>query len=187
MDRERRFRVLYERHQPDVLAYLLRRLNREDALEATAEVFVTLWRRLDDAPVGDEARPWLFGVAHNVLRNRRRSVRRLGRLVARFASASRPDAPLPPELVVLRRAEDEAVLEALGRLRSEDREVLMLRLWEEASFGDVGRVVGCSQHAAEQRYARALRRFRSVWVGTGHVPVLGTDRSLRGQEQIRET
>ena len=75
----------------------------------------------------------------------------------------------------------------LSELRSIDREVLTLRLWEEASFEEVARVVGCSRHAAEQRYARALRRFRSVWDGAGHVPVKGTNRSLRGQEQIRET
>jgi len=187
MDREHRFRVLYRDHQPDVLAYFLRRLGRDDAVEATADVFVTVWRRLDDVPAGDEARPWLFGVAHNVLRNRRRSTRRWRRLVARFGSVNRPDPPPLPELVVVRRAEDDAVLAALDDLRPEDREVLTLRLWEEASFDDIAQMVACSRHAAEQRYARALRRFRSVWDGAGHVPVKGTDRSLRGQEQARET
>jgi len=48
MERERRFRRLYGQHQPDVLAYFLRRLNREDAVEATADAFWTAWRRIDD-------------------------------------------------------------------------------------------------------------------------------------------
>jgi hypothetical protein len=47
-------------------------------------------------------------------------------------------------------------------------------------------VVGCSRHAAEQRYARALRRFRSVWDGAGHVPVTGTNRHRPREEQARE-
>jgi RNA polymerase sigma-70 factor (ECF subfamily) len=187
VDREWRFRLFYERHQPDVLAYFLRRLDREDAVEATADVFLTLWRRLDDVPDGDEARRWLFGVAHNVLRNQRRSLRRLRRLVGRIASAAQRDPPPVPEAVVVRKLEDDAVLGTLGRLRFADREVLRLRLWEEASFDDIGRVIGCSRHAAEQRYARALQRFRSVWAGAGHVPVKGTDRSLYRREQTRET
>ena len=187
MDRGHRFRVLYLEQQPDVLAYFLRRLDREDAVESCAEVFVTLWRRLDQVPDGKDARLWLFGVARHVLRNRRRSSRRWRRLIGRYASVGRPGPPPQPEAVVVRRAEDDAVLAALLRLRSADREVLTLRLWEEASFDDIACVVGCSRHAAEQRYARALRRFRSVWDGAGHVSVKETKRSRQGQEQIRET
>lgn len=187
MDRERRARVLYERHQSDVLAYFLRRLDREDAVEATADVFLTMWRRLDDVPEGDETQRWLFGVAHNVLRNRRRSLRRLGRLAGRLRSVAMPDPPSQPDVLVVRRIEDDAVLAALQELRPIDREVLTLRLWEEASFDDIAQVIGCSRHAAEQRYARALRRFRSVWDGPGHVPAKGIDQSLFGQEQTRET
>ena len=37
MNGEAQFQALYERHEPDVLAYFLRRLNRDDAVEATAE------------------------------------------------------------------------------------------------------------------------------------------------------
>lgn len=186
MDRERRARVLFERHQPDVLAFFLRRLDREDAVEATADVFLTMWRRLDDVPNGAEARLWLFGVAHNVLFNRNRSSRRRRRLVGHYGSAAAPDPPAEPEVVVVRRFEDDAVVAALTNLRPMDREVLTLRLWEEASFDDIARVVGCSRHAAEQRYARALRRFRSVWEEAGHVSVTETNRSSDGQEQIRE-
>ncbi len=187
MDRELRAQQLYKRHQADVLAYFLRRLDRDAAVDATAEVFLTMWRRLDQVPEADEARAWLFGVAHNVLRNRRRSIRRLIRLRDRLRSAAAADSPSPPDVVVVRRIEDDAVLAALQQLRPIDREVLTLRLWEEASFEEIARVVGCSRHAAEQRYARALRRFRSVWGGAGHVLVNGIGRSLVRQEQTRET
>ena len=187
MDRERRARALYEQHQPDVLAYFLRRLPREDAVEAAADVFLAMWRRLADLPDGEDGRRWLFGVAHNVLHNRRRSLRRWSRLVSRYGSMNAADSPPQPEVLVVRSLEDEAVLAALRRLRPLDREVLTLRLWEEESFEDIGTIMGCTRHAAEQRYARALQRFRSVWAGSGHVPVTGSNRTPQGQEQIRET
>lgn len=186
MGRERRFQLLYEQHHPDVLAYFLRRLDREEAFDATADVFLTAWRRIDDVPPAAETRPWLFGVAHNVLSNRHRSARRWRRLVSRLGRVD-TSSPAPlPDLVVVRRFEDEAVIAALRRLPVRDREVLTLRLWEEAGYDEIASIVGCSPHAAEQRYAKALRRFGSIWGGAGHVSVSGTDRSRHGREQIRE-
>jgi RNA polymerase sigma-70 factor (ECF subfamily) len=167
LDNASRFRSLYAEHQPDVLAYFLRRLSRDDAVDATAEVFLTAWRRIDDVPANPEARLWLFGVARNVLRNQQRSLRRRGRLWAKL-SITRVDSDPLPETVVVRREEDREVVTALGKLRPQDREVLTLRLWEEASFDDIAAVMRCSRHAAEQRYGRALRRLRSVTGRSGH-------------------
>ncbi|MEN8114009.1 MAG: sigma-70 family RNA polymerase sigma factor [Actinomycetota bacterium] len=186
MDSEAQFQALYGRHQPDVLAYFLRRLNRDDAVEATADVFLTVWNRLDDVPPEPEARLWIFGVAHNVLRNRQRTNRRLLRLGAKLATVpwSEPD-PLP-ETVVVRRAEDLETLEALDRVRPKDREIIALRLWEELGFTEIGELLGCSRHAAEQRYAAALKRLRSECRRAGHEAVSRTSEVLHRQEHSRE-
>jgi RNA polymerase sigma-70 factor (ECF subfamily) len=181
VDEAHRFRLLYERHQPDVLAYFLRRLDRDDAVDATADVFVTAWRRIADMPADSEARLWLFGVAHNVLRNHHRSLRRRGRLRAKIATARVDPEPLP-ETVVVRREQDLEVISILDRLRPQDREVLKLRLWEEASFDEIATVMQCSRHAAEQRYGRALRRLRSVSQPSGHVVMGRTKPDLLTEE-----
>ena len=166
-DTSRRFQVLYEQHHPDLLAYFLRRLDRNDAIDATADVFLTAWRRIEDVPEGSEARLWLFGVARNTLRNQQRSNRRLFRLVAR-AAGTRTEIEPPPDDLVLRRAQDGELIAALDRLRPNDREVLKLRLWEEATYDDIATLFDCSHHAAEQRYAKALARLRSVCREAGH-------------------
>jgi RNA polymerase sigma-70 factor (ECF subfamily) len=93
---------LYGEHQPDVLAYFLRRLDRDDAVDATADVFLTAWRRIGDVPANSEARLWLFGVAHNVLRNHRRTLRRVGRLRSKLSATGADSEPLL-ETVVVRR------------------------------------------------------------------------------------
>lgn len=186
MDREARFESLYEYQQPDVLAYFLRRLGREDAVEATADAFLTAWRRIDDAPDGEEIRLWLFGIARNVLRNRKRTNRRIRRLMSRMAKFPADPEPLP-ETVVLRRAQDRELVAALDRLRPSDREVIKLRLWEEASYDEIAAVLGCSRHGAEQRYSKALRRLRSVCGRGGHVWMSGTHPALPTPEHTRET
>jgi RNA polymerase sigma-70 factor (ECF subfamily) len=162
----------------------MRRLQRDDAVDATAEVFLTAWRRIDDVPSNPDARLWLFGVARNVLRNQERSLRRRGRLWAKLSIARVDSDPLP-ETVVLRREEDREVVAALGKLRPQDREVLTLRLWEEASFDDIAVVMRCSRHAAEQRYGRALRRLRSVARRSGHEVMDGRGPDLPAKELMQ--
>jgi RNA polymerase sigma-70 factor (ECF subfamily) len=183
-DTTRRFQVLYEQHHPDVLAYFLRRLDRQDAIDATADVFLTAWRRIENMPEDGEARLWLYGVARNTLRNQQRSQRRILRLVAR-AAGTRAEIEPPPDDLVLRRTQDGELLAALDRLRSNDREVLKLRLWEEETYDDIATLFGCSRHAAEQRYAKALARLRSVCREAGHEWATET-KGHRPQEQAHE-
>jgi RNA polymerase sigma factor (sigma-70 family) len=182
---EAMFNSIYEQHHADVLAYFLRRLDRHEAEEATAEVFLVAWRRMIDLPEGAEARPWLFGVAHNVLRNRQRAIRRAGRLLARAASLP-VDLPPTPETVLLRRSQDQMLLNLLERLRPADREVIRLRLWEEATFDEIAEITGCSRHAAEQRYRKALLRLRSICRSSGHVWKEDTTQKKLNRERTSE-
>ncbi len=153
------FRRIYDEHHAAILAYCLRRARLEDAKDATAEVFLIAWRRLDDVPSGDGALPWLYGTARNVLANQRRGTFRLTRLIGRLQQ-ERPTRLEPPEAVVVRRERDEHVLEALGRLRPQDQEVIRLSTWEELPQTTIGRLLGCSDRAVTMRLHRALRRLR---------------------------
>ena len=81
-----RFVTLYERHASLVLAYARRRIGADEAEDVLAETFLVAWRRRDDVP--DDALPWLYAVAGNVLRNRTRAQRRRAALSARLATES---------------------------------------------------------------------------------------------------
>ena len=74
-----RFVSLYERHAALVLAYARRRIGAAEAEDVLAETFLVAWRRRDEVP--DDALPWLYAVAGNVLRNRVRSRAAAGRVV----------------------------------------------------------------------------------------------------------
>jgi len=153
---EERFRQLYDRHAGPILMYFKRRTDSETAQDCTAETFLVAWRRIDDVP--DEALPWLYGVARRVLQNQRRSRGRMARLVSRLRGLEPPRAP-SPEVAVIRRFEDAELAEALRRMRREDQELLLLANWEELPHADIGRVLGCSAHAVDQRIYRAMHRL----------------------------
>ena len=130
--RDRRFDELYDRHFRDVLAYCLRRGEVDDAYDAANEVFAIAWRRIDDVPLGEAARPWLFVVAKRVLYRRRRGSKRFRRLVEKAGSVRATGGP-DPATVVVRRAEYDAVVEAASYLSARDREV---RLEERPQLAD---------------------------------------------------
>ncbi len=157
-DTERRHRVVFDRYHRDVYAYFKRRLDADTAKDCTTETFLVVWRRIDKVPEGDEALRWLYRVARNVLRNEYRTKRRSRSLAARLGGNGGGFQP-SPEVVVVRREEDEEVLQALHRLSSQDHEILLLSVWEELPHDEIAGILGCSPHAVSQRLYRASQRL----------------------------
>lgn len=156
-----RFRLLYLNHGEDLRAYCRRRLGREDAEDALAEVFAVAWRRFDKIPEGQEARLWLYGVARNVVRNATRTTRRTMRLSSRLTASSEAPRSGPAESLVTR-SEHEDVKAALTTLKPSDQELLRLHAWEELSRNEIARVLGISVAAVDMRLHRAIARMSVV-------------------------
>ncbi len=95
------FRSVFDMYEPAIRAYCLRRLPVSYADDAVAETFLTVWRKRDQAPAGDEQRLWLYGIARNIVRNARRSAERSQRLTRRIAREPRTHQE-GPEVVVVR-------------------------------------------------------------------------------------
>jgi RNA polymerase sigma-70 factor, ECF subfamily len=160
IERRRRFDELFATHGPDVVSYCRwRAASASDAQDATAEVFLAAWRRLDDVPEGEDGRVWLLATARRVLANQRRSSRRRVALHERLAQEPRPVPLEPPS----RDGEEALVHEALDRLKARDREVLLLAEWEGLSPAQIARVLGCLTVTARGRLHRARRRFKATF------------------------
>lgn len=164
---EARFRRIFDENEAAMREYTSRRLSPADANDATAEVFLVAWRKLDEIPPSDEARLWLYGVARNVVRNASRSKTRRTRLFVKASSTGTPDVVGPEELVV-RRSEDAAVLTALATLSEADQELLRLRTWEELSSAELATVFGTSASAIDMRLTRAKRRMAAAMRRSGY-------------------
>jgi RNA polymerase sigma factor (sigma-70 family) len=159
-ERRGRFDALFAAYSPDVVAYCSwRAASASDSQDAVAEVFLTAWRRLDQVPVGDAARVWLYATARRVIANQRRSTRRRVALQERLTleAASAAEEPHASDQT------EALVYEALGMLGLRDREVLLLAEWEGLSPAQIAAVLGCAKVTARGRLHRARRRFRSIF------------------------
>ena len=149
---DRVFREVFGRHYGAVYGYAARRLGRDDAADAAAEVFTVVWRRIRTVPDEPETLPWLYGVARRVVANQQRSRMRRERLEAKALAE-----PVRP--VEMNAADLDT---ALAALRGTDREVLMLVAWEGLGPQGLAKTLGCSPNAAVVRLHRARARLAAA-------------------------
>jgi RNA polymerase sigma factor (sigma-70 family) len=143
---------------PDLLRYLERRLDTEDAADALAEVMMTAWRRVGSLPVDDEgARMWLFGIGRNVVANTARGERRRWSLAERFRDVLRsaPTEGLPAD-------EGLEVRDAIARLPADQAELVRLIHWDGFSIAEAARILGTPASTARTRYQTARTALRAA-------------------------
>jgi len=148
------FRSLFHENYGPLLAYARRRVDSVTSDDVVAETLLVAWRRRDAAPSGQE-RPWLYGIARNVIRNSARSARRQ----QAFHETLRGLVQQKPYEADAVDEQAEVMRSALYGLSEDDREILMLVTWEGLSYADVGRVLDISANAVGIRVHRARKRL----------------------------
>jgi RNA polymerase sigma factor (sigma-70 family) len=162
--------ALFERHAKAIYNYCFRRTGSWDAAEdLLSVVFLEAWRRRDQELPHDKVLPWLYGIATNVVRNRRRSERRFRAALARVP-APRPEAGFESDAV--ERMDDERrikeALDLLGRLSQREQEVFVLCAWSSLSYEDAALALGLPLGTVRSRLSRARDRLRELDPTSGH-------------------
>ena len=163
--------MLYQEHYRHVYAYCLRRSNPDSVDDLVAEVYLTVWRKIPEAPTGADALRWLYRIAHLVLTNHWRTTGRRRRLRKKLDSIGLDQHPSLVDHVVVRQ-EVRAVLEAATRLRAQDQEVLKLALWEHLSMDQIGEVLGVNANTAKQRLHRARKALVNEYQRSQKTPAI---------------
>jgi RNA polymerase sigma factor (sigma-70 family) len=132
------FEQIVLRHHGVVYRYIVRRLGPADADDLTSEVFaVAFARRRDYDGAYPNARPWLFGIATNLIRHHAR--REAAALRAFAVSGVDPVAPERPESDG---ALSAAVAGALAAMRPRHRDVLFLHAVAELTDDEIAVALG---------------------------------------------
>ena len=168
MDRQARFEQLYRAHAGAVRTYAVRRAP-SDAIadDIVSDVFLVVWRRLDEVP--DSPAPWLLAIARRALANRRRSERRAAALTDRLASLRRPASAAA--------GTGDRLLDALATLPEPDRELLMLVAWEGLEPGEIAQLLGVRPGTVAVRLHRARRRLAAAL--SRHDPTVAAPQEAR--------
>ena len=178
IDEPSRFAPIFDRHFDAIHGYLQRRVGQDLADELAAQTFLVAF---DRRPAYDlahpDARPWLFGIATNLLRRRRRQEVRRFRAFAKTGLDPLLDPFEGLESRLDASRSGPVLAEALGRMTTEERDVLLLYAWADLSYTEIARTLGIPVGTVRSRLARARRHVREL---------LGPERAINEYESIRD-
>ena len=165
-----RFAVLFDRHAPHIHRYLARRAGRQVADDLVAETFLTAFAKRDRYDLGyPDARPWLYGIATNLVGQHRRDEFRQYRI--QRAALPDLDPPGHAERVaasVTAHGMRRLLTAALADLPDGERDVLILIAWEQLSYDETARALGIPLGTVRSRLNRARGRLRGALATAGH-------------------
>ena len=144
------YNLLVSRWERRVFNYLLRLVkNREDALDLSQEVFLKAYQNL--GKLEDVARfgPWLFRIAHNEAYSLLRRRKPEDDEPPESAGAAQPWRLFPIELSL-------AVERALNRLSHDQREAVVLKIYQGFKFEEIAEVLDCPVSTVKSRLYTAL-------------------------------
>jgi RNA polymerase sigma-70 factor (ECF subfamily) len=160
-----RFGVLFDRHATVLLRYLVRRVGPDAADNMLGEVFrIAFERRSTFDHTRADARPWLYGIATNLLANRRRQEARRLRATARLVAQRTANSAAEDDLADTLDARDlwPVVADAIAALPDLERDVLLLHVWEELSYADIAASLGVPIGTVRSRLNRARTKLRQL-------------------------
>ncbi|MGW2872574.1 RNA polymerase sigma factor [Kitasatospora sp. NPDC001225] len=156
---------LYDEHAQVLYRYALRVTGDwAEAEDVVSTTFLEAWRGRERLhPDGDGLRPWLLGIATNVMRRNARARRRRDLALARI-----PERGAVPDFsddLVAHLADVEelrAARRALARLRRRDREVFTLVVWAGLDYESAAEALGTPVGTVRSRLSRARARLREL-------------------------
>jgi RNA polymerase sigma-70 factor (ECF subfamily) len=152
---------LYESHAPQILLYgRALGLSHGEAEDVLQETFLALLQR-EEKP--EEPKHYCLRAFRNKALNYRRGLwRRLTRELESQRWFEHEPAEDPQERVAMR---------ALENLPADQREVIVLKIWHEYTFEEIGELLELSPNTAAGRYRYGLQKLRAQLNGDTYEPI----------------
>jgi RNA polymerase sigma-70 factor (ECF subfamily) len=150
------YNLLVSRWEKRIFNYLLRLVsNREDAFDLSQDVFLKVYQSL--SKLDDPARfsGWLFRIAHNEAFSLLRRRRPESAMTQEPRPAESGPGLLPIELSL-------AVDSALRRLTEDQREAVLLKVFQGFKFEEMAEILGCPVSTVKSRLYTALDLLKTA-------------------------
>ena len=156
------FAEIFDRHAEGVYRYAARRLGQQAAADVMSEVFLAAFRNRRRYDTGrDDARPWLYGIAINVISQYQRTQRRYTRVLAAVPGVPATDVVADEVLDRVTAAQlRPRIMRVLAELSERDRELVLLVAWAELSYEQAAQALGIPLGTVRSRLHRIRVKLR---------------------------
>jgi RNA polymerase sigma factor (sigma-70 family) len=168
-DEPERFAALFDRYAGDVHRYVARRIGPEAAEDLMAETFTTAFRQRHTYDLARaDARPWLFGIATNLVGRYRRAEARRFKALARIPEPVRDEEPVADRAVARAGATGvrRELAAALAGLSARHRDVVLLVAWGDLDYEEAAQALGVPVGTVRSRLSRARSKLREALGGS---------------------
>ena len=129
--------------------------------DVTAETFLVAFRKRARYDLGRaDARPWLYGIASNLISGHRRSETRRLRALARQRPSARPSSRTAAPSASPPTGSRPALAAALAGLGSAERDLLLLVAWADLSYEEAAQALGIPIGTVRSRLSRTRTKIR---------------------------
>ena len=162
------FGGIFDRHGTTLHRYLVRRVGASDADGLLGELFRIAFERRDAYDTARaEARPWLYGIATNLIARHRRSEGRRLRATARL-TVDRGDDHIDHVVEAIAASQLlPDVVAAIAELPEGERDALVLHAWEQLGYDEIATALDIPIGTVRSRLNRARTRLRELPVVRG--------------------
>jgi RNA polymerase sigma-70 factor (ECF subfamily) len=165
LERPELFAVIFDRHSRYIHRFLTAAVGFSDGADLAGEVFLRAFAtRHRYRPSYPSARPWLWGIAANLIRDHFRSRARRDRAYRKVPPL--PDSEADPSEDATNRltAEEERpkLVAAMKQLRREDTEVLLLFAVADLSYAEIAEVLDIAEGTVRSRLSRIRSKLRNL-------------------------
>src|SRR6202453_3304659 len=158
------FEIVFRRYADQIQRYVSRRIGADAADDVVAETFLLAFRQRDRYDLSRaSARPWLYGIATNLIGRHRRAEVRLYRALARTGAdpvtepfTDRVDDRVSAEVA------SRQLAAALARLSAELRDTMMLAAWSDLSYEQIAVALGVPTGTVRSRLSRAYQALGGI-------------------------
>lgn len=179
---------LFERYYDSVVRFFRSKIDHGSD-DLVQEVFAACVAGSDRLRSAASFRPYLFAIAHNVLRDHFRRRQRVGETVDIGEESTLQDLSPGVSTLHAEAEEQRLLLEALRRIPLNYQLILELRYWESMTTAEIAEVVGAPHPTARSRLRRAHELLEEALQRLGEAParLASTQANLeRWAQQLRE-
>ncbi|CQR53205.1 RNA polymerase ecf-type sigma factor [Paenibacillus riograndensis SBR5] len=151
---------IVEAYQKPIHRYCSRLLgSRSEAEDAVQDILVKAYLNIAAYRSVASFSSWLYKIAYHHCLDLIRRRKRQQRVLQLFQPAPPPESP---EQQMDRNIFSEPLAKALSRLSTEERNLLVLRIFEEQSFPEIAGILDKNMEAVKKKYRRTLMKLAKM-------------------------
>ena len=152
------FTELYQRYVDKIYKFVFyKTMHKETAEDLTSKVFFKVLKKINTYKEGNASfQTWLYTVARNTVIDHYRSQKKDYNIDDIWDLSNKEDVAENVEVSM----QIEKVKEYLKDLKTDQREIMMLRLWQGLSYKEIAEVIGKSEANCKMIYSRTVKKMR---------------------------